>query len=105
MCPGGIDAPEFSVSHGACVCVYVGATPVDTELYYGFTRFAIELNEIDELQRHLYPPTDTRFRPDQRYILTIVVALWLSDSALVSVNEVTLCRARLVLRWVTCLRA
>jgi len=45
-----------------------GATPVDADMYYGFTRFAVELNEIDELQRHLYAPTDTRFRPDQRYI-------------------------------------
>jgi len=45
----------------------VGATPVDAEMYYGFTRFAVELNEIDESQRHLYAPTDTRFRPDQRY--------------------------------------
>jgi len=43
-----------------------GAMPVDAELYYGFTRFAIELNEVDESQRHLYAPTDTRFRPDQR---------------------------------------
>jgi len=56
----------------ACVCVFVcvsvrpGAMPVDADIYYGFTRFAIELNEIDEAQRHLYAPTDTRFRPDQR---------------------------------------
>jgi len=56
-----------------CVCVcgrmsvcHAGATPVDADIYYGFTRFAIELNEIDESQRHLYAPTDTRFRPDQR---------------------------------------
>ena len=36
-------------------------------MYYGFTRFAIELNEIDSDDVHLYPATDTRFRPDQRY--------------------------------------
>jgi len=36
-------------------------------MYYGFTRFAIELNEIDSDEVHLYPATDTRFRPDQRY--------------------------------------
>lgn len=46
-----------------------GAMPEDHELYYGFTRFAIELNELDQEQAHLYAPTDTRFRPDQRYKL------------------------------------
>jgi len=40
--------------------------PEDYELYYGFTRFAMELNEIDgEMVKNL-PCTDTRFRPDQR---------------------------------------
>jgi len=40
--------------------------PVDSDVFYGFTRFAVELNEIESSQRHLYAPTDTRFRPDQR---------------------------------------
>ena len=44
----------------------VGSLPPDSDMYYGFTRFAIELNEIDNEQVHLYPTTDTRFRPDQR---------------------------------------
>ncbi|ELT87291.1 hypothetical protein CAPTEDRAFT_150458 [Capitella teleta] len=43
-----------------------GSMPDDSELFYGFTRFAIELNEIDKEHVHLYAPTDTRFRPDQR---------------------------------------
>ncbi|GFR94094.1 oxysterol-binding protein [Elysia marginata] len=43
-----------------------GAMPEDYELYYGFTRFAIELNELDPDQAKFLPPTDTRFRPDQR---------------------------------------
>jgi len=43
-----------------------GSMPEDHELYYGFTRFAIELNEIDKEQVHSYAPTDTRLRPDQR---------------------------------------
>ena len=43
-----------------------GSMPEDFEMYYGFTRFAIELNETDQDQVHLYPPTDTRFRTDQR---------------------------------------
>ena len=41
--------------------------PEDYDLYYGFTRFAIELNEQERDQVHLYAPTDTRFRKDQRY--------------------------------------
>jgi hypothetical protein len=40
--------------------------PEDSSLYYGFTRFAIELNEITEDQKNELPPTDTRNRPDQR---------------------------------------
>lgn len=40
--------------------------PEDQEQYYGFTQFALELNELDSSLRTLLPPTDTRFRPDQR---------------------------------------
>merc|ERR1719232_1140633 len=43
-----------------------GALPNDSELFYGFSRFAIELNEILESERSHLPKTDTRFRPDQR---------------------------------------
>ncbi|XP_046973478.1 oxysterol-binding protein-related protein 6-like isoform X5 [Vanessa cardui] len=43
-----------------------GAMPAEHELYYGFTRFAIELNELEPGLRELLPHTDTRFRPDQR---------------------------------------
>ncbi|KAG0422112.1 hypothetical protein HPB47_002034 [Ixodes persulcatus] len=42
-----------------------GTMPEDFELYYGFTRFAIELNELDQQMAKLLPPTDSRFRPDQ----------------------------------------
>lgn len=41
--------------------------PTDYELYYGFTRFAIELNELCPEMKEVLPPTDARFRPDQRY--------------------------------------
>lgn len=44
----------------------LGTMPQDYELYYGFTRFAIELNELDRDMAKYLPPTDTRFRPDQR---------------------------------------
>lgn len=40
--------------------------PVDNELYFGFTYFAMMLNELDEETAESLPPTDTRFRPDQR---------------------------------------
>ncbi|KAG8514752.1 Oxysterol-binding protein-related protein 3, partial [Galemys pyrenaicus] len=40
--------------------------PKGCEQYYGFTQFALELNEMDPLSKSLLPPTDTRFRPDQR---------------------------------------
>ncbi|KAK6622081.1 hypothetical protein RUM44_001888 [Polyplax serrata] len=45
-----------------------GTMPQDYELYYGFTRFAIELNDLDSESGKLLPPTDTRFRPDQRLL-------------------------------------
>lgn len=40
--------------------------PEDFERYYGFTRFAIELNELDPEMGKYLPCTDTRFRNDQR---------------------------------------
>lgn len=42
------------------------AMPVNHEQYYGFTKFAIELNELDPSLTPLLPPTDTRRRVDQR---------------------------------------
>lgn len=45
-----------------------GTMPEDYELYYGFTRFAMELNELDPEMAKYLPPTDTRFRPDQRLL-------------------------------------
>ncbi|KAH9487918.1 Oxysterol-binding protein [Bulinus truncatus] len=45
-----------------------GSMPENSELYYGFTRFAIELNELDPDMSKFLPPTDSRFRPDQRLL-------------------------------------
>lgn len=39
----------------------------DHTKYYGFTKFATELNEITELEKGKLPITDTRLRPDQRF--------------------------------------
>ncbi|XP_071389341.1 oxysterol-binding protein-related protein 6 isoform X2 [Centroberyx affinis] len=50
-------------------CVWrPGSMPTDYELYYGFTRFAIELNELCPELKDALPHTDARFRPDQRYL-------------------------------------
>ena len=43
-----------------------GTMPEDYELYYGFSRFAMELNEILPDESPSLAPTDSRFRPDQR---------------------------------------
>ena len=40
--------------------------PPDASDYYGFTYFAMSLNEITDDIRSLLPPTDSRLRPDQR---------------------------------------
>lgn len=50
----------------AALCLSPGSLPTNYELYYGFTRFAVELNELDPVLKDLLPPTDARFRPDQR---------------------------------------
>uniref|UniRef100_UPI00358DE933 oxysterol-binding protein-related protein 6-like n=1 Tax=Myxine glutinosa TaxID=7769 RepID=UPI00358DE933 len=53
----------------AAKCVWrPGSMPKDFELCYGFTKFAIELNELDEATKPLLHSTDTRFRPDQRLL-------------------------------------
>ncbi|XP_070570734.1 oxysterol-binding protein-related protein 6-like isoform X2 [Ptychodera flava] len=52
---------------GSAKCIWrPGAMPEDYDLYYGFTRFATELNELNTTTKHLLPPTDSRFRTDQR---------------------------------------
>ncbi|PSN35782.1 Oxysterol-binding protein-related protein 6 [Blattella germanica] len=45
-----------------------GTMPEEYEMYYGFTRFAMELNELDPDMSKYLPITDTRFRPDQRLL-------------------------------------
>lgn len=44
------------------------ALPIDSDKYYGFTRFAMELNEILEIDRDSLPHTDSRWRTDQRFL-------------------------------------
>ncbi|XP_068101535.1 oxysterol-binding protein-related protein 6 isoform X1 [Hyperolius riggenbachi] len=53
----------------AAKCIWrPGSMPTNFELYYGFTRFAIELNELDPVMKDFLPKTDARFRPDQRFL-------------------------------------
>uniref|UniRef100_H3CXL4 Oxysterol-binding protein n=1 Tax=Tetraodon nigroviridis TaxID=99883 RepID=H3CXL4_TETNG len=42
--------------------------PEDYLLYYGFSTFATELNELPPDLKPLLPPSDTRLRPDQRML-------------------------------------
>ncbi|KAI4098246.1 MAG: hypothetical protein L6R37_006588 [Teloschistes peruensis] len=42
--------------------------PPEASKRYGFTTFAASLNEITPLEKDRLPPTDSRLRPDQRYL-------------------------------------
>ncbi|XP_038163798.1 oxysterol-binding protein-related protein 6-like isoform X2 [Cyprinodon tularosa] len=42
--------------------------PDDHFQFYGFSRYARELNELTADLKDVLPPTDTRFRPDQRLL-------------------------------------
>ncbi|XP_050790767.1 oxysterol-binding protein-related protein 7 isoform X4 [Gopherus flavomarginatus] len=42
--------------------------PRELEKNYGFTQFALELNELTPELKRFLPSTDTRLRPDQRYL-------------------------------------
>nr|DBA25011.1 TPA: hypothetical protein GDO54_012584 [Pyxicephalus adspersus] len=59
----------FSGSPSSPVCIWrTNPMPKDSELYYGFTKYALQLNEFDPKTKPLLPCTDTRFRPDQRLL-------------------------------------
>uniref|UniRef100_A0A3Q3VTR0 Oxysterol-binding protein n=1 Tax=Mola mola TaxID=94237 RepID=A0A3Q3VTR0_MOLML len=53
----------------SATCIWrANAMPANHEQYYGFTKFAVELNELDSSLKLLLPPTDTRLRVDQRLL-------------------------------------
>jgi hypothetical protein len=62
------------------VLLSLGTMPEEYEMYYGFTRFAMELNELDPDMAKYLPITDTRFRPDQRYVNSIALSCFLNHS-------------------------
>uniref|UniRef100_H2YR77 Oxysterol-binding protein n=1 Tax=Ciona savignyi TaxID=51511 RepID=H2YR77_CIOSA len=59
----------FCETAGHTRCLWrAESMPPDFEQYYGFSKFAIELNELTNLDRKYLPHTDTRHRPDQRLL-------------------------------------
>uniref|UniRef100_A0A8C8S946 Oxysterol-binding protein n=1 Tax=Pelusios castaneus TaxID=367368 RepID=A0A8C8S946_9SAUR len=59
----------YSGTPSSPTCIWrANPMPKDYEQCYGFTQFALELNELDPQTRPFLPPTDTRFRPDQRFL-------------------------------------
>ncbi|XP_062322746.1 oxysterol-binding protein-related protein 3 isoform X1 [Osmerus eperlanus] len=53
----------------SATCIWrANSVPAEHEQYYGFTKFAVELNELDLSLKLLLPPTDTRLRLDQRLL-------------------------------------
>uniref|UniRef100_A0A1A8Q132 Oxysterol-binding protein n=1 Tax=Nothobranchius pienaari TaxID=704102 RepID=A0A1A8Q132_9TELE len=59
----------FCGDPSSATCIWrANSMPVNYEQYYGFTKFAIELNELDPSLKVLLPPTDTRLRVDQRLL-------------------------------------
>lgn len=59
----------FYGSPSSPICIWrTDPMPKDHELYYGFTKFALQLNEIEPKTKPLLPSTDTRLRPDQRLL-------------------------------------
>nr|XP_055065879.1 oxysterol-binding protein-related protein 3 [Misgurnus anguillicaudatus] len=53
----------------SATCIWrTNPMPPDYEQYYGFTKLAMELNELDPVTKPFLPPTDTRLRLDQRLL-------------------------------------
>ena len=52
------------------------ALSADNERYYGFTKFAIELNEILPQHEASLPHTDSRWRPDQQLLEQGIIFLF-----------------------------
>ncbi|KAI5618254.1 oxysterol-binding protein-related protein 3 isoform X1, partial [Silurus asotus] len=53
----------------SATCIWrTNPMPAEYEQYYGFTKFALELNELDPHTKPFLPPTDTRLRLDQRLL-------------------------------------
>lgn len=60
--------------HDVTSCLDV--QPENHSQFYGFSRYAIELNELTPGLKEVLPYTDTRFRPDQRYKPSVYSFEW-----------------------------
>uniref|UniRef100_UPI00398EF8EB oxysterol-binding protein-related protein 3 n=1 Tax=Pristiophorus japonicus TaxID=55135 RepID=UPI00398EF8EB len=59
----------YSGTPPSATCIWrPNAMPKDFEQYYGLTKFSLGLNELEADEKSYLPYTDTRFRPDQRYL-------------------------------------
>ncbi|KAI6224269.1 hypothetical protein M3Y99_01416900 [Aphelenchoides fujianensis] len=57
------------VASGEQVALFEAPPPHEhAAAHYGFNRFTMALNELHAAERPLLPPTDSRFRPDQRLL-------------------------------------
>ncbi|KAI6198342.1 hypothetical protein M3Y99_01882000 [Aphelenchoides fujianensis] len=57
------------VASGEQVALFEAPPPHEhAAAHYGFNRFTMALNELHDAERPLLPPTDSRFRPDQRLL-------------------------------------
>lgn len=58
-------------------CVWrPGQMPEDYELYYGFSRYAMQLNELDSDEAAKLPLTDTRFRWVHEFTVFVFLAFF-----------------------------
>ena len=61
-----------AAAHLRDLCHPADPQPKDDVLYYGFSTFAMELNELTLDLKPLLPPTDSRLRPDQRWGVPLI---------------------------------
>ncbi|KAI6650356.1 hypothetical protein LOD99_6033 [Oopsacas minuta] len=55
--------------NGEQVCLWrPNLMPPNSETYYGFSKFAMELNYLPEEIKEFLPLSDSRFRTDQRLL-------------------------------------
>ncbi|KAI4199205.1 MAG: hypothetical protein LQ350_004761 [Teloschistes chrysophthalmus] len=59
---------KFPNNNNSPIIWQVDDAPPEASKRYGFTAFAASLNEITALEKDKIPPTDSRLRPDQRYL-------------------------------------